>query len=434
MCYNIDMIDITILRRRLIEQKEEAEIILRQNLVKREKQQEFLKNLDAPLIKVIMGPRRSGKTVLSLLTQEDNYYYINFDDEILGGIKPEDFNQLLELVIELFGQKKFLILDEIQNIDKWELFVNRLHRANYNITLTGSNSKLLSRELSSTLTGRSLTLELLPFSFGEYLDTKNIPHQAETTSQIGQMLKNLNDYIETGGFPEVLLRLKDPELQKRYLKELFEATINRDVVHRYRMRYTQELIECANVILSNFARRTSFRKLSKEIGISEHTLKKYSGYLEEAYLIVSVKKFSFKPLDIEKSIRKYYAIDTGYIRVKGLSSSRDTGLLMENLAAVELKRRGCEFYYYLLKERNEIDFVVRENREISEVIQVTYDEDGIREREDSMGFETARELGAKKLTIITWYHENEETKEGIRIQYIPLWKWLLKKKDTDNKS
>ncbi len=420
------MIDKTVLKRRLIEQKEEAEIILGQNLVEREMQQEFLKILDAPLVKVIMGPRRSGKTVLSLQTQENNYYYINFDDEILGGIKPEDFNQILELIIELFGQKKYLVLDEIQNIDKWELFVNRLHRANYNITLTGSNSKLLSKELSSTLTGRSLTLELMPFSFREFLDSKNLPLQAETTSQIGQMRNHLNEYIETGGFPEVLLRLKDSELQKRYLKELFEATINRDVVHRHRLRYSQELLECANVVLSNFARRTSFRKLAKEIGISEHTLKKYTAYLEDAYLILSVKKFSAKPLDIEKSIRKYYAIDTGYISVKGLSSSRDTGLLMENLAAVELKRRGCEFYYYLLKERNEIDFVIRENREISEVIQVTYDKDGIRAREESMGFETARELGAKKLTLITWYHEDEETKAGIRVHYIPLWKWLLK--------
>ncbi|HLP47633.1 MAG TPA: ATP-binding protein [Candidatus Kapabacteria bacterium] len=317
-------------------------------------------------------------------------------------------------------------MDEIQNIDKWELFVNRLHRANYNITLTGSNSKLLSKELSSTLTGRSLTLELLPFSFREYLGSKKLPLQAETTSQIGQMRNYLNEYIEIGGFPEVLLRLKDPELQKRYLKELFEATINRDVVHRHRIRYSQELVECANVVLSNFARRTSFRKLSKEIGINEHTLKKYTAYLEDAYLILSVKKFSAKPLEIEKSIRKYYAIDTGYIRVKGLSSSRDTGLLMENLAAVELKRRGCEFYYYLLKERNEIDFVIRENRQITEVIQVTYDKDGIRDREETMGFETARELGAEKLTVITWYHEDEETKSGIRVHYIPLWKWLLK--------
>ena len=414
------------LKRRLIEQKEEVEIVLGQYLVKREKQPEFLKTLEVPLVKVIMGPRRSGKTVLSLQIQDNNYYYINFDDEILGGIKPEDFNQLLELIIELFGQKKYLILDEIQNIDKWELFVNRLQRANYNIILTGSNSKLLSQELSSTLTGRSLTLELLPFSFGEYLDAKNLPLQAETTSQIGQMRNKLNEYIETGGFPEVLLRIKDNELQKRYLKELFEATINRDVVHRHRIRYTQELVECANVILSNFARRTSFRKLSKEIGISEHTLKKYTGYLEEAYLILSVKKFSSKPLDIEKSIRKYYAIDTGYIRVKGLSASRDTGFLMENLVAVELKRRGCEFYYYLLKERNEIDFVVRKNRKISEVIQVTYDKDGIREREDSMGIETARELGAEKLTLVTWYHEDEETKADLGVHRIPLWKWLLK--------
>lgn len=127
------MIDKNVLKRRLLEQKTEADLILGQNLVEREMQKEFLKILDAPLVKVIMGPRRSGKTVLSLQSQENNFYYINFDDEILGSFNPEDFNQLLELIIELFGQKKYLVLDEIQNIDKWELFVNRLHRANYNI-------------------------------------------------------------------------------------------------------------------------------------------------------------------------------------------------------------------------------------------------------------------------------------------------------------
>lgn len=422
------MMNKSILKRRLIEQKEETKIILDQNLVQREKQEEFLKILDAPLVKVIMGPRRSGKTVLSLQAQEsheNSYYYINFDDEILGAIKPENFNQLLELTIELFGQKKYLILDEIQNIDKWELFVNRLLRANYNIILTGSNSKLLSKELSSTLTGRSLTLELFPFSFGEYLKSRALPLQAETTLQIGQMRNHLNEYMEMGGFPEVLLRLKDKELQKRYLRDLFEATINRDVVHRHRIRYVQELIECANVILSNFSRRSSFRKLANEIRISEHTLKKYTGYLEDAYLILSVKKFSFKPLEIEKSIRKYYAIDTGYIHVKGLSSSADFGLLMENLVAVELKRRGYEFYYYLLRERIEIDFVIKENRKISEVIQVTYDANGIREREVPMGLETARVLYAEQLTVITWYHEAEEIIDDIKVHFIPLWKWLL---------
>lgn len=425
------MMNKSILKRRLIEQKEEAKIILAQNLVQREKHREFLKILEAPLVKVIMGPRRSGKTVLSLQTQEsqeNNYHYVNFDDEILASIKPENFNELLELMIEILGQKKYLILDEIQNIDKWELFVNRLLRSNYNIILTGSNSKLLSKELSSSLTGRSLTLELFPFSFGEYLKSKALPPRAETTSQIGQIRNHLNKYMEMGGFPEVILKLKDTELQQRYLKDLFEATINRDVVHRHRIRYVQELIECGNVILSNFSRRTSFRKLSNELKVSEHTLKRYTGYLEDAYLIFSVKKFSFKPLEIEKSIRKYYAIDTGYIHVKGLSSSADFGLLMENLVAVELKRRGCEFYYYLLKERNEIDFVIKENRKISEVVQVTYDPDGIRDREVRMGLETTRVLNAERLTVITWYHEDEEIKDHIKIHFIPLWKWLLKKR------
>jgi predicted AAA+ superfamily ATPase len=136
------------------------------------------------------------------------------------------------------------------------------------------------------------------------------------------------------------------------------------------------------------------------------------------------KKFSSKPVEIEKSIRKYYSVDTGYINAKGLSSSENFGLLMENLVAVELKRRGCEFYYYLLKERYEIDFLVRENRKITEVIQVTYDEGEPREREITNGFEAARQFGAKKLTIVTWYLDKKEVREDISIRCVPLWKWL----------
>ncbi len=425
------MINTSLIKRRLLEQKEEAELILDQELVERKKQAEFQEALPAHLVKVIIGPRRSGKTVLSLQSQknrQNNYYYVNFDDEILGSIEPENLNFLLELMLELFGQKKTLILDEIQNVEKWELFVNRLLRADYNIILTGSNSKLLSKELSSALTGRSLTIELLPFSFEEYLISKDISLSGQTTHEISQIRKHLNDYMEFGGFPEVLFQFAGKgyknDFRKKYLKELFEATINRDVMHRHRIRYPRELAECANVITSNFSRRTSFKKLGREIGVSEHTLKKYAGYLEEAYLIISVKKFSPKPVEIEKSIRKYYSMDTGYIHAKGLSSSEDFGLLMENLVAIELKRRGYEFYYYLLKDRNEIDFVIRENRKITEVIQVTYDEGEIRSREMANGIETAKQLGAKKLTIVTWYRDEKEMKGDVSIRFVPLWKWL----------
>lgn len=426
------MLNTSLIKRRLLEQKEEAELILGRELVDRKKQAELQGALSTPLVKVIIGPRRSGKTVLSLQSQkerEGNYYYVNFDDEILGSIGPENLNFLLELMLELFGQKMTLILDEIQNVEKWELFVNRLLRADYNIILTGSNSRLLSKELSSALTGRSLTIELLPFSFEEYLVSQDIPFPGRTTHEIGQIRKHLNEYMEFGGFPEVLFQLAGDgyknDIRKKYLQELFDATISRDVMHRHRIRYSRELVECANVITSNFSRRTSFKKLGREIGVSEHTLKKYAGYLEEAYLIISVKKFSPKPVEIEKSIRKYYSVDTGYIHAKGLSSSEDIGLLMENLVAIELKRRGYEFYYYLLNDRNEIDFVIRENRKITEVIQVTFDEGEIREREMLNGLETAKQLGAKKLTIVTWYRDEKEEKDDVSIRFVPLWKWLL---------
>ena len=251
MWYNSVMINTSLIKRRLLEQKEETELILGRELVDRKKQAELQEALPSSLVKVIIGPRRSGKTVLALQSQKkqgNNYYYVNFDDEILGSIGPENLNFLLELMLELFGRKKNLILDEIQNVEKWELFVNRLLRVGYNIILTGSNSKLLSKELSSALTGRSLTIELLPFGFEEYLISKGISFQGRTTHEISQMRRHLNDYMEFGGFPEVLFysagKGYEKDFRRKYLKELFDATISRDVMHRHRIRYPRELVEC----------------------------------------------------------------------------------------------------------------------------------------------------------------------------------------------
>ena len=415
------------LKRRLVEQREETRVLLAKPLRDRELLAEFRKALSNRLIKVIIGPRRCGKTILSLMGLKGReFHYLNFDDEILGSLRGEQMNELLELLHEVDGRKEILILDEIQNIEGWELFVNRLQRGRYHLVVTGSNSKLLSRELSAHLTGRTQTLELLPFSFREYLGAEDSTLTAETIPEIGLMRKRLDAYAAQGGFPEVLMGLAEPERKKKYLRELFEATVLRDAVQRYRIGRGKDLLDLARVIAGNFSRRTSFKKLSRSLGPSEITLKKYAGYLEDAYLILGVKRFSFKAAESERSIRKYYLIDSGFVQALGFSQSRDFGFLMENIVAVELKRRNMDFYYYLADGRNEVDFVIRENRKIARVIQVTFDEKPMALREVASGLKACQELRTDNLIVITWHEEDVQKKNGVTIRFIPLWKWLIK--------
>lgn len=204
-----------IIKRRLLEQQEYVKRILNKPLIPREKFNNYQNYLTTSLIKAIIGPRRAGKTTLGfLLLEQKDFYYVNFDDEILSTIQQEEYGILLEILNELFGKKTYIFFDEIQNIPSWELFVNRLHRLDYNILLSGSNSKLLSKELSSHLGGRTLALEIFPFSFKEFLTTKQIKNIAETDEGVGKIKNQLKEYIDWGGYPEILLELHDPELRK----------------------------------------------------------------------------------------------------------------------------------------------------------------------------------------------------------------------------
>ncbi len=417
------MINKTILRRRLIEQDEYKKKILTKPLIERELSINLKHILETPLIKAIIGPRRAGKTTLGLMIlQNHDFYYLNFDDDLLSMIKQNDLNQILEVLIETFGKKHYILLDEIQNIKGWEFFVNRLQRLEYNVIITGSNSKLLSKELSSHLGGRVITIEILPFSFKEFLEVKNFDLNLKETEENVGLIKNLLlDYLKIGGFPEILINQFSDELIKSYHEEIFRTIIERDLVTRFRIRFPTELKALGNVLMNYFSSRISLRKLSKEFGISVHTIKKYINYFEEAYLFLLSKKFSYKPKISELSIRKIFSIDNGLVNSLGLNFSENLGRLMENLVAIELKRRNYELFYYLTRSNKEVDFVVKDNG--IQIMQVVNDMDGIPEREIKSGVEACKELGCKKLLIVTWDYEANE--DGIK--FIPLWKWLLGK-------
>lgn len=411
----------------LLEQREEISCIFKDNIIQREKSAYLSRILGSNLIKVIMGVRRCGKSVLAhLLLKGKDYGYINFDDERFIGIKSGELNNFLEELKEIGPGFKYLFLDEIQNIEGWELFVNRLKRMGYNFIITGSNSRLLSRELAAHLTGRYLSAELYPFSFREFLKFKNTAitekdmHITEKRALIKRML---NEYLEYGGFPEVF----NAPARGNYLRELYDKTITRDIVSRYNIKYVRDLKEIALYAISNFSSRFSYNKIKKIFEIkSVHTIKSYINYLEEAYLLFQVNNFSYKLKEQFKQAKKIYCIDTGMIQSIVPRASIDYGRLIENVVFLELKRQDKEVYFYS-KPDFEVDFLIKEGRDIKQLIQVCYStkKEGTKKREVKTLLTASKQLRCNNLLVITWDEERQEKTGPKTITFTPLWKWLL---------
>ena len=412
----------------ILEQKKEAENILKDATIEREVEKKAVKCLKDDLIKVIIGVRRSGKSILAhRLLRNNDYGYINFDDERLLGIKTSDLNDLLEILNEINPKARYLLFDEIQNVAGWELFVNRLKRNDYNVIVTGSNSKLLSGELATHLTGRHVEIELYPFSFKEFLLYQGKIFSNDDfylTSKRAEIKKLLNDYLISGGFPE-LLRI---EMKEQYLRDLHDKIINRDIVERYNIKYTKTIKEISLFLLSNFGSKITYHKIKNVFEIkSAHTVKKYINYLENAYLVSELLPFSFKVKEQIKKPRKIYGIDIGLIGAFSANFSPNTGRAIENIVFLELKKRQNEIYFYTNPNDKEVDFVIKKGLRVNELIQVclNLEDEDVKKREVDALLIASEELKCNNLLVITWDEEKEEKIKGKKIKFIPLWKWLL---------
>ena len=325
--YKLICIIVFMIKDILILQKREFENRIKELYVNRKAD---FKKLNAPLIKVIVGPRRAGKSFFALhfLSGLENFGYVNFDDERL--IELKDYDSLIEAVNSVYDNPKNLLFDEIQNLEKWELFVNRLARQGFNLVVTGSNSKLLSKELATHLTGRHFSINLFPFSFKEYL---GLFERDLTTNEI----KNKFDkYLFEGGYPEPKLKKID---NKDYLISLFDSIIYKDIVRRYNIRSPNKINDLSYYLMSNISNEYSFNSLKKVTSIeSVHTVEKYLEYLEESFLFFSVKRFSYKVKEQLSFIKKIYCIDNGFVSSKSFRVSPDYGGLYENLVAIRLKK------------------------------------------------------------------------------------------------
>jgi len=415
----------------LRDQKDELESGLsKKRIITREVEDHPKGVLGSKLIKAIIGVRRCGKSVLGhSLMKGKRFAYVNFDDERLYN---PDTDKIMSAIYEIYGKDfTFMFLDEVQNLERWELFVNRLHRAGLNIVVTGSNSKLLSKELATHLTGRHLTIELLPFSFREHLKAVDFSEDRQTTKGISALKREFNHYLANGGFPEIVMEKENPGA---YLRNLYSTLIERDIISRYNISYKKTFKEIAINLISNPGRGVSYNKLKNQYSLgSEHTVKNYLSYMEEAYLIFFLSRFSCKPVEIEKSDKKAYAIDTGMANNLMTGSSNDYGHIYENAVAIELLRQKSfnprlEVYYWKNVQHEELDFVVKQGTKAEQLMQVCYnlDDYNTKKRETTALLKASKELQCKNLLIITGDYEAEERINNKTIKFIPLWKWLLK--------
>ncbi len=421
------MVSKEIIKTAIVDKEEELkEKFRKENIINRELK---INTLSGDVANVITGMRRCGKSILAfLLTKDKNSAYVNFEDERLN-IEAKELNAVLEAIYELKGDVEFIVFDEIQNVDGWERFVARL-LTRKKIIITGSNARLLSRELATFLTGRHIDYKLFPFSFREFLVFNNFKPNPYLTKDIAKTKKMLREYLEIGGLP---LAYKHG---RRFVSETYGDIIERDVIQRYRIKYRKLLKNLALYYVSNFSSYISFNGLKKLFKVKNvETVKNYSEYISNAYLLIFLRRFSFRLKEQEIAPKKVYCMDNGIITTMSFRFSKNFGRLMENLVAIELERKksywfaGQEIYYWKDYQQREVDFVVREGLRVRQLVQVTYaaGRDEVEPRE-IRSLVKAAELFKRdrpELSVITWDHEDVEEVKGKRIKFVPLWRWLL---------
>ncbi|MCR5573388.1 MAG: ATP-binding protein [Bacteroidaceae bacterium] len=415
----------------LAEQKEELSRMKVSNWCHRMEESQL--ELNSPLAQVVIGVRRSGKSTICHKVLQQNhihYAYANFDDDRLLGFTTHDLNTMLSCIYQLYGQDiKYLLLDEIQNVEGWHLFVNRLLRIGFHIFVTGSNAKLLSSELATHLTGRYNEVKLFPFSFSEYCAYAKIDTKGITTKAKAGVKAAFTDYLIDGGFPELMITRN----KRSYVQGLIETIITKDIRLRFHLRYVESLRQIADHLISNVCQEINYDDLSEQYGIgSAVTCKKYVDYLTQAFLILQIRKFSFKSR-IRIRNTKGYVIDTGLIanRADALLT-QNYGWRLENIVYIELLRRAAPlfhdiFYYRPSSRSKEVDFVICEQGRVIELVQVAYEIDSPKtfKRETEALIQASEKIKCHNLTLIAKTETRDETISNHLIHIYSITDWLL---------
>lgn len=383
-----------------------------------------------------VGIRRTGKSYLmyqqikqleSKGVPLSQIVYVNFEDERLLETKVTDLNTILEIGLEMSGStnKPYLFLDEIQNINGWEKFVRRIADMKYQINITGSNSKMLSSEIASTLGGRFIIMNVYPYSFAEYLTANHREKNyldVISTQDRADVLSLYNEYVTFGAFPELV----DIKNKRAFLSSIYQTIYLGDIITRNKISndfavklILKKIAESVTKPLS-FSRLTNILK-STGMAIGKQTVINYVGYMTDSYLLFTLQNYAAKLVDKETS-PKYYFMDTGLLGLM-LLDSKSTQL--ENLVAIELIRRYGVENVFFFENNVEIDFYIpSENLAIQVSLQVLDDID-TKERETRAFAKLNNFIPGSKCILITNSEETNLEYDGIDIEVIPIWKWLL---------
>ncbi len=408
----------------LLTQSREQQQVLSRQFIERE---EKIEGLSSNLIHLISGPRRSGKSSFGLWQCRNlNAGYVNFDDERLLALL-KDIDEIISAIMTIYHYPHYIFIDEIQNVPKWELIVNRLSRQGFRFLLSGSNAHLLSSELATHLTGRYTQTCILPFSFREFLTINPI---TRTDKEIKEQLLIYN---ETGGFPEPLLC----EISRvQYTNDLIDAVLYKDIIRRFSIRNPVGIGDLTSYLYSNIGLEYSLQNLTRVSQVkSVNTVRKYLKYLEMAYLVFSIPRFSFKHREQVAYNKKIYTYDNGFVTSRGFLFSENKGRLYENLVAITLRKKEIlgeiSLYFWKNQEQEEVDFVIKKGRTITALIQVCTSITGQEtfSREIRALQKARSELLCDNLILLTESETGEEEHSWHEysgtIRKLPLWKWLI---------
>jgi len=389
----------------------------------------------------IIGPRRAGKTflmfqiikkLLEKKVEKNRILYVNFESDLLVGTELSDLRGLIEIFYEIYpdnkNQKVYLFLDEVQNVPNWEKFVRAvLDGENAQVFISGSSSKLLSKEIATSLRGRTLSYNVYPFSFKEFLKAKNFKMEKYlSSSQKAKLLNLLRKYMD-GSYPEVVFF---EEGKEKILTEILDVTIYRDIVERFKVKNIKVLkLLLKSLVSSTYFSVHKFYNYLKSLGIkvSKNTIYNYVTYFSDSLVLYTLRKYSRSYKETEQTIPKIYFVDNGLLVVNGVES---LSRLMENAVFLELLRRSSTpngNLFYFSSNNKEVDFVVKKKGKITQLIQVCYNVEDFntKERELNALIKASGELKCGDMLVITWDYEGVEKYKNKKIRFLPLWRWVL---------
>ena len=390
----------------------------------------------------ITGPRRAGKSYLMRQmarklfekgVKRENILFVNFEDPRFTSLDTKLLAQIYDVYKGFLSptDTPYIFLDEVQDVAGWEKWVRTMHELKKaKLIVSGSNAHLLSRELGTLLTGRHIDLTVFPLSFAEYLmfNKIDVSKLFDIVGKEAEIEGSLRRYIESGSFPEVALSSKKTEILLNY----FEDLLTKDLFRRFRVRKAALMKALIKYYLSNASNLMTFTSAGRSLEASPDTIEKFCGYFEDVYLFFSLKRFSYKVKEQDKSPRKIYSIDTGLCNSLGFRFSENIGKLAENIVFLSLKRKQflepqIELFYWKDVDHREVDFVVKDGLKVKSLIQVCWDmrDEKTKNRELRSLAKAMKELKLSTAMIITEEAEGEETLNGNMVKVVPLWKWLL---------